>query len=85
MVVEVVAARLPDPRQRVAKGELVRVVAEDERPTEVRFPFLEDRPQVQKRDVVFGDDAVRWMFLERLQGVLTGAHDAPMPMPGDTE
>ena len=84
VAVEVVAARLPHPRQRVAHGELVRVVAEDERATEVRLPFLEDRPQVQERDVVFGDHAVRWMLLERLQGVLTGPHDAPMPVPALT-
>ncbi len=82
MAVEVVPPGLPHPRQRVTHRELVRVVAEHERAAEVGLPLLEDRAEVQERDVAVGDHPIRGMLLERLQGVLAGPHDAPMPMPG---
>ena len=85
VAVEVVAPGLPHPRQGVAHGELVRVVAEHEGAAEVGLPLLEDRAQVQERDVALGDHPVRRMLLERLQGVLTGPHDAPMPVRLDPE
>ena len=55
VVVEVVAPGLPHPRQRIADGELVRVVAEHEGPAEVGLPLLEDRAEVEEHDVVVGD------------------------------
>ena len=85
MVVEVVAPGLPYPWQRIADGEFVRVVAEHVGAAEVGLPLLEDRTEVEEHDVVVGDGPVRWMLLERLQGVLAGAHDPPMPVSGDSE
>src|ERR1700742_1663764 len=80
VVFEVVAPGLPYPRQCIADGQLVRVVAQHERAAEVGFPFLEDRTEVEDHDVVVSDDSVRWMPTERLQGVHAGADDPAMPV-----
>jgi len=85
MVVEVVAPGLPHPWERIAEGVFVRVVAEHVGAAEVGFPFLEDRTEVEENDVVGGDGPIRWMLFERLQGVLAGADDPPMPVSGDSE
>ena len=53
--------------------------------TEIGFPFLEDRTEIEEHDVVGGDHPIGWALTERLQGVLAGPHDPPMPVSGDAE
>ena len=85
VAVEVGAPGLPHPRQGIAHGELVRVVAEHVGAAEVGLPLLEDRAQIQECDVALRDHPVRRMLLERLQGVLARPHDASMPVCSDPE
>ncbi len=63
----------------------MRIVGQYERAAEVGLPLLEDRTEVEEHDVVVGDDPVRRVLTERLQGVLTGSHDPPMPVPRHAE
>src|SRR5271169_466250 len=85
VILEIVAAGLPHSWQRVADGVFVRIAAEYERPSEVGLPLLEDRAQVQERDVAVGDHPIRRVLPKRLQSVLAGPHNPPMPVLGDTQ
>ena len=82
---EIVATGLPDPRQGIADGVFVRVVAEHVGASEVGLPLLENRTEVEEHNVVVCDDPVRGTLLERLQSVLAGPHNPPMPVSGDSE
>lgn len=85
MTKEVVPARLPDSWKIFAECDFARIRAEHERSAEVCFPFLEDGPEVEEHDVVVPDDAVGRVAARGFQRVLSGADDALVPMPGDTE
>ena len=85
MSVEEGAARVPDDGQIVAQAMLDRIIAQDERPTEVGLPPLEDRAEVAEHYVVGSDDPVGWVLTEGLQRIRPRTNDALVPMPVDVE
>lgn len=57
---KVVAAVLPHRLESVAECDLGGFVTEDIGATEVRFPSLEDRAEVEEGDVLGSDGEVQW-------------------------
>src|SRR5271170_6285783 len=69
----------------VAEFQLHRIGPRYKRPAEIRFPGFEHGAKIQKDDVVLTDDQVGWILVIGRQGVASGAHDALVPVRGDTE
>src|ERR1700722_1559876 len=61
-----------------------RIVTDYEGSAKIRFPLLEHRPKVEKNDVIFLNGQVGRILVIRRQSIASGAHDAFMPVTGDS-
>jgi hypothetical protein len=68
----------------VSHLELEGIGAKNERPAEIRFPLLKDRPEIEKEDVVFPDGEVGRIFGVRKEGILASANDSLVPVSPDS-
>ncbi|MDT5018956.1 MAG: hypothetical protein QOD39_5116, partial [Mycobacterium sp.] len=75
-----IASCLPDVRKCLTQRQFPQIVAKDEGPPEVGFPFLEDRSEIDEHDVVGCDITIGWIIARGFQGVLSCPNDALVPM-----
>jgi hypothetical protein len=62
-----------------------RILADHVGSAKIRFPLLEQRPEIQVHDIVFGGAPIGRLGVVGENGVRATADDAPMPMAAQTK
>src|SRR5271163_1263011 len=85
MLVEVFLAFQEALGDVIAKLQLRRVGAENERSSKIGLPLFEDRPQIQKKNVVLVHGQVGRVLLIRGKRIAASANNALTPISGNSK
>jgi hypothetical protein len=85
MLLEMLLALKKSLSDVIAQLQLDRIGTQDEGSSEIGFPRLKNRPQIQKQDIVFTNGQIGRILVIRGQRVAPGANNAFVPVRGNSK